>query len=99
LREPAEVPDLLTAERQCHNARTGARFGWRLPTIAELGSSFDPSNTAAPYLPSGHPFLSFSIGVYLSSTPALLTGPYGHLSVGEQKPTSGGHVLCVRASS
>ncbi len=87
---------------------TGARLGWRLPTIAELGSLFDPSNTAAPCLPRSHRCLSLSIGVYLSSTPALLTEPYsatvlgadyGHRFAGEQMSTRGGHVLCVRASS
>jgi hypothetical protein len=107
-RSAFDVTALLYAERECHNARTGGKFGWRLPTITELGSLFDPSNTAAPYLPTGHPFLSLPIGVYLSATPALLTGPYsatvlgaafGSLYVGEQKPSDGGHVLCVRAPS
>jgi len=107
-RSAFDVSALVYAERECHNARTGGKFGWRLPTIAELGSLFDPSNTEAPYLPTGHPFLSLPIGVYLSSTPAPLTDPYSAtvlgaafrtLYVGEQRPTDGGHVLCVRAPS
>jgi hypothetical protein len=33
----------------------GNRAGWRLPTVNELASLFDPANN--PPLPSGHPFL------------------------------------------
>jgi hypothetical protein len=41
----------------CVGATTGGRFGWRLPTIAELGSLFDPHSTSGIGLPDGHPFI------------------------------------------
>lgn len=44
------------AEVQCFASRVGGRMGWRLPSIQELTSLFDPAATAAPFLPAGHPF-------------------------------------------
>jgi hypothetical protein len=37
----------------------GNRFGWRLPTLAELTSLLDPTQTPIG-LPAGHPFLSIA---------------------------------------
>jgi len=39
----------------CINLNTGGRRGWRLPTIQELLSLVDESQSS-PALPSGHPF-------------------------------------------
>jgi hypothetical protein len=39
----------------CVAQNTGGRYGWRLPTIAELRSVLDPAQTN-PALPLGHPF-------------------------------------------
>jgi len=50
---------LYAAVLGCSQSRTGNRTGWRLPTIAELGSLFDPSAGSAPFLPAGHPFTGF----------------------------------------
>jgi hypothetical protein len=40
----------------CPFLRLGNRFGWRLPTLQELGSLLDPAATSGPPLPAGHPF-------------------------------------------
>jgi len=55
---------------RCLEKTTGNRRGWRLPTINELESLFDPSATAAPWLPAGHPFTGFpeTVAEFLSST-------------------------------
>jgi len=39
----------------CLTCKTGNRMGWRLPTMVEMFSLFDPTETN-PALPSGHPF-------------------------------------------
>jgi hypothetical protein len=44
----------------CHESHVGGRYGWRLPTVAEATSLFDPSVTTIPSLPLGHPFTGFS---------------------------------------
>lgn len=49
----------LNAAEFCRVQATGRCGGWRLPTIAELGSLFDPSAGSAPFLPAGHPFTGF----------------------------------------
>lgn len=40
----------------CNLVSIGGRWGWRLPTLTELLSIFDPVNATRPYLPEGHPF-------------------------------------------
>jgi len=50
----------------CHEAETGARRGWRLPTIDELNALAD-ADAVSPALPSGHPFVS-PFGLYWTST-------------------------------
>ena len=47
------------AARLCVEARTGGRFGWRLPSTTEVTTLFDPSVQAIPSLPAGHPFTGF----------------------------------------
>jgi hypothetical protein len=44
------------AQPACVQAVIGARFGWRMPTVAELMSLLDPT-AGPPRLPPGHPFL------------------------------------------
>jgi hypothetical protein len=58
------------AVAQCENAKTGGRFGWRLPTATELSSLLDPAATITPPLPAGHPFvgLPLSLGLYWTAT-------------------------------
>ena len=46
----------------------GNRFGWRLPTLQELGSLVDTSRMS-PALPAGHPFLDVQLsGYYFTAT-------------------------------
>jgi hypothetical protein len=43
------------AVRYCHILEVGGRKGWRLPTVEELASLVD-SSQSSPALPEGHPF-------------------------------------------
>lgn len=45
----------------------GNRAGWRLPTVPELASLMDPSQTNPP-LPTGHPFIRMEAQYYWTST-------------------------------
>jgi hypothetical protein len=51
----------------CYMLDLGGRMGWRLPTIAELSSLVDPSQSNPP-LPPGHPFTNVKSDYYWSST-------------------------------
>ncbi|MBI4738702.1 DUF1566 domain-containing protein [Candidatus Woesearchaeota archaeon] len=48
----------------------GGRKGWRLPTVEELASLVDPTQSN-PSLPSGHPFTNVQSGDYWSSTTSV----------------------------
>jgi hypothetical protein len=64
------------AQNTCSRSRaTGGRMGWRLPSVAELGSLVDPSvvqdlSSPFPLLPPGHPFSSiqFLEGYWTATT-------------------------------
>ncbi len=52
----------------CYSAYIGGRGGWRLPTIAELATLIDETQTD-PVLPAGHPFINVKlVDSYWSST-------------------------------
>ncbi len=53
----------------CYNTDIGGRGGWRLPTIAELTTLVDKTQTD-PALPAGHPFINVQSSDYWSSTTA-----------------------------
>ena len=56
------------AMNYCRNQiELGNRKGWRLPTIEELSSLIDPSQSN-PALPNGHPFINVQGVFYWSST-------------------------------
>jgi hypothetical protein len=40
---------------RCNTLTTGSRLGWRIPTLQEISSLIDPTQTN-PALPQGHPF-------------------------------------------
>ena len=50
-----------------YTKEVGGRKGWRLPTVEELASLVDPTQTN-PSLPSGHPFSNVQLGYYWSAT-------------------------------
>ena len=51
----------------CYKREVGGRKGWRLPTVEELASLIDTTNTN-PALPTGHPFSIVQSGHYWSSS-------------------------------
>ena len=56
-----KVPDAFErtwrdASLHCAAERHAGRFGWRLPTLQELGSLYEKTPPGFPALPSGHPF-------------------------------------------
>ncbi len=60
----------LGAQHHCNTETVGNRKGWRLPTVQELTSLLDTSNSS-PALPTGHPFTLTSSqedGFYWSAT-------------------------------
>jgi len=91
----------------CLRSSVGGRMGWRLPSVVELATLYDPSVTGSnPSLPPGHPFnLTTGLG-FLSTTPApflgsdqylimiFLPGNLGGLS--HDPDSNGGGVWCVR---
>jgi len=66
----------LNAAEFCRVQATGRRGGWRLPTIAELASLFDPESSSLDGLPAGHPFLGVGsrAELFWSSSPYRETG-------------------------
>jgi hypothetical protein len=77
-RSPSTEESWALATQTCYHSRVGGRMGWRLPTLSELGSLFDPAAFAAhvsPPLPVGHPFTGLpSRGTFWSGTPATSSG-------------------------
>jgi hypothetical protein len=59
--------DWYSAQRHCNRLITGGRLGWRLPTIQELASLMDPTQSN-PALPPGHPFGNVQSSIYWSAT-------------------------------
>jgi phage baseplate assembly protein gpV len=64
------VGDWFNRLSRCYTLEVGGRKGWRVPTIEELASLVDTSNSS-PTLPTGHPFTLTSAqedGFYWSAT-------------------------------
>ena len=59
--------DWFYAEYECYSKTVGGRKGWRLPSVAELASLIDPTQSN-PKLPSGHPFQIAQDFMCLTST-------------------------------
>ena len=51
----------------CYASVNGGRLGWKLPTIEELETLIDPTQSH-PALPDGHPFTNVKESYYWSST-------------------------------
>ena len=88
------------ASSRCINLNTGGRTGWHLPTIQELLSVVDRSQSN-PSLPAGHPFTVQ--GVYWSATTAALALGSAYIVFSangvvnsEGKNLAGSRAWCVR---
>ena len=55
------------AQKWCNQLKLGNRMGWHLPTIQELASLVDPSQSN-PALPAGNPFIDVNSSDYWSAT-------------------------------
>ena len=65
-------PGWVDASDHCLKLDLGGRGGWRLPTLQELRSLVDPTQSN-PALPPGHPFTG-QLNVYWSTTTAPAYG-------------------------
>lgn len=89
----------------CYEVEVDGRKGWRLPTIEELASLVDSTQTKS--LPSGHPFSSnvqadeyWSITTRQDNPQQAYTVDFSSgLVVGESKSSSTTHRWCVRGNA
>ena len=85
----------------CYTKQVGGRKGWRLPTIEELASLVDTSQSN-PALPAGHPFTNVQSRIFWSSsTDASLTSYawfvfFTHGVVSSSGKSGAYFVWCVR---
>lgn len=97
--------DWADAQHHCYTAAVGGRKGWRLPTVEQLASLVDPTQSL-PALPSGNPFVNIQTGGYWSATTVAGNTAFAwdvdfsHGAVddknGGKAPGGGFFVWCVR---
>ena len=65
----ATLPDPIWVEAclRCMSRTSGGRKGWRLPSVHELASLLDPTQTNQA-LPTGHPFTNVRLANYWTAT-------------------------------
>jgi hypothetical protein len=92
----------VDASIHCVQLSKGGRKGWRLPTIQDLASLIDPTQSN-PVLPSGHPFSNVRSAVYWSATSfagdtagAWRVDFFGGFVGGADKSIDGVLAWCVR---
>ena len=102
--DTATTSDWGAAVTHCYQLELGGRKGWRLPTIEELSSLIDTTNSF-PALPDNHPFNTVAQGYYWSATTCIATACTNHAwrvgihdgAVGaEIKTDADFHAWCVR---
>jgi len=64
---PNPASDWVGASANCVNKSIADRKGWRLPSVVELASLVDTSQSF-PTLPAGHPFTNVQADTYWTST-------------------------------
>ena len=69
-----QSPDLVhdtwsASVARCQTKSVGGQKGWRAPSVEELKSLIDASQTD-PALPEGHPFSNIKSEIYWSATPS-----------------------------
>ena len=64
---PNPAADWVQASANCVNKSIANRKGWRLPSVVELASLIDTSQSF-PTLPTGHPFTNVQADNYWTST-------------------------------
>jgi len=69
-----QSPDLIhdtwsASVARCQTKAVGGQKGWRAPSVEELKSLIDASQTD-PALPEGHPFSNIKSEIYWSATPS-----------------------------
>ena len=79
------------AHFHCNTLLLGNRFGWRLPTVQELASLIDLTQTN-PTLPLGNPFtnINFTDDLYWTATTSTNNPPYSVSFGGNTQVTVGG---------
>ncbi len=84
-----------------YSKNVGGRKGWRLPTVEELASLVDPTQSN-PALPSGHPFTNVQSNRYWPSTTTVVdTGivwdvDFSSGNVYSSVKSANNYVWCVR---
>jgi hypothetical protein len=98
--------DWETAYQSCLNKIVDNRKGWRLPTVQELASLIDLTQSD-PSLPDRHPFSNMQLGGYWSATTwayfpsdawmvTFIAYVYGSGSVVPEQKLLDAHYWCVR---
>ena len=91
------------ARLDCKTRKTGSRMGWRLPSLHELASLTDTTQSS-PSLPAGHPFSNVQSNFYWTATTSAVEVTrawYVALSVSfpDTNPKSvSQYVWCVRGA-
>ena len=91
----------FNASFDAYNKAVSGRRGWRLPTVEELKSLVDPTQTNLA-LPKGHPFKNVQPGLYWTATTnSSLTSSawfvlFSSGDAGYGSKTNGYYVWCVR---
>ena len=90
-----------TAISYAYNKTVGGRDGWRLPTVEELKSLVDKTQSS-PVLPSGHPFTNvqsdhyWSVTTIASDLSSAWAVSFGDGFVDYGNKITGVYVWCVR---
>ena len=91
-RSPSTIQPTFWAEAlsRCYAKNLGGRLGWRPPTVEELTSLIDRTQSN-PTLPSGHPFLNVQLSspYWSATTSANFTSGAWVVNFGTGVPDSG----------